>query len=83
MIKLGSKVKDKVTGFMGIATARVNYLNGCIQYCIEPRVDKDGKKSKDHYIDEGQLAVLDEDLVQIESPASSPSGVMPNAPDRV
>ena len=28
-IKLGIKVRDKVTGFEGIATARIKYLNGC------------------------------------------------------
>ena len=57
-IKLGSKVRDIVTGFEGIATARIRYLNGCIQYCVEPEVDKEGKMPKHHYIDFGQLEVV-------------------------
>lgn len=33
MIELGNKVKDTITGFMGIATARCEYLHGCV--CFE------------------------------------------------
>lgn len=33
-IELGSRVRDMVTGFEGIAMARVEYLTGCTQYGI-------------------------------------------------
>ena len=36
MIKLGTKVKDEVAGFVGIVTARAEYLHG------EPRVMVEG-----------------------------------------
>ncbi len=58
MIKLGSKVKDKVSGFTGIATAKVEYLNGCIQYCINPKVGKDNKNKEGFYFDEGQIELV-------------------------
>jgi hypothetical protein len=55
MIKLGEEVRCKVTGFKGIATARIEYLNGCIQYGVKPKV-KTGEKYPDTiYIDQEQL----------------------------
>lgn len=59
-IKLGKKVKDIVTGMEGIATARVEYLNGCVQYCVRPPIDKDGKLQECMYIDVQQLEVIGE-----------------------
>jgi len=37
-IKLGDKVRDRVTGFEGIATSKTEFLNGCIQIEITPRL---------------------------------------------
>lgn len=55
MIKLGNEVRDIVTGFVGIATSRVEYINGCIQYCVVPKVGEDGKMTVGEYIDTHQL----------------------------
>lgn len=58
-IKLGDKVRDKVTGFEGIATSRTEYLNGCFQIEITPKMKKkDAIKPEDLVgmaIDEQQL----------------------------
>ena len=60
MIELGKQVKDIVTGFSGIATARVEYLNGCVQYCVKPKMTKkdNGKVPDGYYFDEKQLVVI-------------------------
>ena len=58
MIELGAKVRDKVTGFLGIATSRCEYLNGCVQYGVKTKVDKEGKMVEIEYIDEQQLEVM-------------------------
>jgi hypothetical protein len=34
-IKLGSKVRDKVTGFEGVVTAHHTYITGCDRYTVE------------------------------------------------
>jgi len=34
-ITLGTKVKDTITGFTGIAIARTEHLNGAPQVCVE------------------------------------------------
>ncbi len=67
MIKLGSKVKDKVTGFQGIATARIEFLNGCIQIDVVPRAKKGAEKAPEGtYIDESQLEEIKDKKVNVK-----------------
>jgi hypothetical protein len=53
-VALGRKVKDKVTGFAGIATARTEYMNGCVRVLVEAKCNKDGK-SPSEWFDEQRL----------------------------
>lgn len=39
-IKLGDRVRDKISGYEGIAVARVEFLNGCIQYTVARKLKK-------------------------------------------
>mgnify|MGYP001122715477 CR=1 FL=1 len=55
MINLGGRVKDKITGFEGIAIAKIIYLNGCISYEVRAQELKDGKMLDTVWIDEQQL----------------------------
>jgi len=55
MIKLGEKVRDEITGFEGIAIARIEYLNGCVRYEVKPKILKDGRPIEGEWIDEQQL----------------------------
>ena len=48
---LGTEVKDRVTGFQGIATGYVSYLTGCDQILITPKVDKEGKLIEANWYD--------------------------------
>lgn len=58
IIKLGNKVKDSVSGLEGITTCRCEYLNGCIQYSITPKVKAGATEmSTDVWIDEAQLVI--------------------------
>ena len=70
LIKLGDKVCDKVTGFTGIATARIEYLHGCIQIEVMPPVDKDGKKPDAVWIDQPRLDVWKEKAVDVKRSAT-------------
>jgi len=60
-MKLGQKLRDKVSGFEGIATSRIEYLNGCVQFCLKPK-STDGKMPEGEYIDIQQLEVVDDGL---------------------
>lgn len=62
-IPLGTVVKDKVTGLIGIAENRATYLYGCDRYCVQPRVDKDGKIPENAMIDEPQLEIVEGEKV--------------------
>lgn len=67
-IKLGNKYKDPITGFEGTATARIEYLWGCVQFEIRPfGVDKDGKVKESAWFDESRLVDLE------NTPAEKPS----------
>lgn len=57
-IKLGDKVKDTITGFIGVAVARIEYINGCIQYNVAAKVGKGNKFPDDISIDQGSLIVI-------------------------
>lgn len=56
-IELGSKVEDQLTGFSGIATARVQYVTGCNQYLVQPRCGPNGEFVDSHWFDEHRLYV--------------------------
>lgn len=87
MIKLGRKVKDEVTGLVGVATGRAVYLNGCIQVYIEPKMNKDGKV-EGKWIDEVQVVDIGPGLsskliAKIKaSQVKDPAGPRANAPKR-
>lgn len=57
MIELGSKVKDRITGFEGIVTGRCEYISGCNQALVAPPVDKEGKHRDSQWYDEQRLVV--------------------------
>lgn len=57
MITLGDKVKDKITGLEGIAIAEIKYLNGCHQFEVQAKANKDGSVPDPKWIDSIQLDV--------------------------
>ena len=43
-IQLGETVRDVITGFSGVVTAKCTYITGCDQVHVQPRQsDKDGR----------------------------------------
>lgn len=79
MIELGQKVRDTVTGFEGIAVSRLEYLNGCVQYLVKPKVGDDGKLPEGEWIDAQQVEVVDGGIFGRVKRAAT-GGPVPNAP---
>lgn len=82
-VELGSLVRDKITGFEGIAMARAEYLTGCVHIGIQPcRLTNDGGLPDWQWLDESRLVVLQENVVQLIGPTKirQPGGPAPNAP---
>lgn len=57
-IHLGQEVKDKVTGFQGIAVCRITYLTGCDRIGVQPPKREDNSLSDECSFDEPMLDVV-------------------------
>lgn len=83
MIELGQKVKDKVTDFTGIAIAKIEYMNGCVQFCVQPKkAAKDTKFPESQYIDIEQLDVVGNKPIKLNERKEPSGGIRcyPNQP---
>jgi len=58
-IELGDTVKCIHTGFKGVAVARTEFINGCIQYSVAPKVKNDNKIEDEIGMDENSLEVVE------------------------
>ncbi len=64
---IGYTFKDKITGFIGVAVARVEYISGCNQLLLSPKV-VDNKANEAHWFDEQRCEVnTTEDRVVLEN----------------
>lgn len=58
-ITLGDRVKDRISGFQGIAIARTTWLHNCTRIVVQPEsLTKEHKPSEDMAFDEAQLEVV-------------------------
>lgn len=78
-IKLGSKVRDKITGYTGIAIGVTDWLSGCRRVTVQTQELKDGKPIDSCCFDESQLDLVEETTAvsKIADPAR-PGGPMPS-----
>lgn len=75
--RLGRAVRDRITGLAGVTTARVEYVNGCTQYAVQPPLGADGKVPDATYMDHQRLEVTGEgvDFAQLDN--GGPDGGAP------
>jgi len=52
---LGEEVKDKITGYRGVVTFRVEYLTGCRRYGVQSKKLREDKPQDAVPFDEDQL----------------------------
>lgn len=65
MIKLGNLVKDKISGFTGIATAKTEFFNGCIRVYVTPQeLTKDGSLIREEWFDQEQLDIVNQGILE-------------------
>ncbi len=69
-VRLGQEVTDKISGVVGITTRRVTYINGCVHFAVQPKVDKDGKMPEAIYLDHGRL-VASHQAVEAKPPSTT------------
>lgn len=78
MIRLGMKVRDRLSGFTGVAVARVEFLYGCTRIGIEPEELFEGKPLENPwYFDEQRVEVLDNgNFLEVAPAVADPGGYM-------
>ena len=82
-IKLGSKVRDSITGFEGVAVSVVTFLYGCTRIGIEPeKLDDKGTPIEMQYFDEQRVEVVKEQKAPVSGESTSTTGGPHDAPQR-
>lgn len=79
---LGKEAEDKVTGFKGIIIGVSQWLTGCNQVCIKPKVDKDGTMKEAEWVDEGQAVIIGEGIDAEDVKSGNPGGPRKDQPKR-
>lgn len=70
MVQLGERYRDKITGFEGVATARSEYLYGCVRVGLEGALNGEPKEL---WFDEQRLT---------DAPSATSGGHRPAPPAR-
>lgn len=75
-IKLGQKVKDRITGYTGIAVGRTHYLQGCDRVLVQPAVTKEEpeKIPDGTSFDEPDLVVVGRGILPAPAKKKKPPG---------
>ena len=73
-IQLGSKVKDTITGFTGIATGFLTFMYGCNRVQITPQELHEGKTIDPEWFDDQRVEVIAEQKPTVEPTSVSTSG---------
>ena len=70
MIHLGKSYRDKITGFEGVATGHAQYISGCNQALLAPKVDADGGLRNSQWFDVQRLMVVEGATVVLDNGAT-------------
>lgn len=72
-VELGDKVKDSITGFVGIAVAVTKWIHGCDRIAVQPQgVKEDGQPYEACNFDVLQLVVVEKAVVKPSNASSEP-----------
>lgn len=81
-VELGDRVREKISGFEGICTQIVTYLNGCDRILIQPETLHEGKPIEGHYFDVLQVSVVKKHVMQADNRTNKTGGATDKIPAR-
>lgn len=76
-IQLGERYRDRISGMVGIAVSKTEFLHGCARIALQPAELKDGRPIEPGYFDVYQLEHVDAGLrqeLQVETPKTKTGG---------
>jgi len=68
--ELGDRVRDTVTGFVGIYAGCTRWLTGCDRITIEPETLRDGKPGEMASFDETRIELVKKSVVKLKKLAA-------------
>lgn len=72
-IQLGDLVRDRITGFEGVAVCEARWLNGCVRFTVQPRtLTKEGTVKTSEGFDVEQLEKIEHQVVEVMTPTGGP-----------
>ncbi len=81
-IRLGDKVKDRITGYEGIVTGITNWLNGCARIGVQSTKLKDGKPLETEWFDVNQIQLVKSKVMKtLNTDTGGPRPAAMRAPD--
>lgn len=75
-VPLGTKLRDTITGYEGVAIAKTVYMNGCVQFHLKSNIIKDGKTAMAEPFDSQQLETVEKPKKEIKKKPTG--GIMPD-----
>ena len=76
-MKLGQEVKDRITDFQGIVTGTVQYITGCEQALVQPRMKLSGDFVESRWFDQDRLEVIEAKPISLKVTAAGPDRQAP------
>ncbi len=79
-IVFGNRVKDLVSGFEGIVTGEVTYMNGCQKWAIDGAYNKEKQHTEGVWTDKQQVVKIDDGIADQIAPPKPGGGPMRTPP---
>ena len=74
--ELGSRAKDKITGFEGIIIYRTQWINNCNVYGLKPTKLRDDKPIDSCQFDEPQIEIIEKEVIEPKRKTGGPTQSM-------
>jgi hypothetical protein len=72
-IGLGDRVKDVITGKIGIVCAVTDWLYGCRRITVQPEKSKGGEQPEAFTVDEPQLQIVKKSVIEAKVSYAEPT----------
>lgn len=73
-MKLGDFVRDRITGFEGVATGVANYITGCTQWLVTSKKLKPDGDTVANWLDEVRLEPGEGESLRLSPASGQPGG---------